>query len=148
MSNTAERWWVRFAARWLARIDGVKAHIQVASLGVTAFSTFSLVLQNSGHGNMVVPLGVLGLVLTPIYTYLYSEGGVWNQVARDRVDLSTNFVGPTIRIDDELTARAIGAMLKGRELNTEERKAIKQEMDAGFTEYRDGYDIEKNDTQH
>lgn len=141
-SNTAERWWVRVAARWLARVDGVSGQIRVFSLGVTAFSTFSLVLQNSGHGELVVPLGVAGLIAAPVYTYLYAEGGVWNQVNRDKVDLSTNFAGPTMRIDDEHIARGTIAGIKGRELNDEERQAIKAELDETFAEYRDGVNLE------
>jgi len=137
-SNTAERRWVRIAARWLARVDGVSSQIRVASLGITAFSTFSLVLQNSGHGELVVPLGILGLITVPVYTYLYAEHGVWNQVQRDKNDLSTNFAGPTLRIDDEHIARGIIAGQKGEALSDDEREAIKTELDATFEEYRDG----------
>ena len=139
-SNTAERWWVKMAARWLARVDGVSSQIRVGSLGVTAFSTFSLVLQNSGHGEYVVPLGVIGLIGFPIYTYLYTEHGVWNQVNFDKNVLSSNFAGPTMRIDDEMIARSMLAALYGRELTDEEREAIKSEADATFEEYRDGVD--------
>jgi len=141
-SNTAERWWVRLAARWLARVDGVKGHIQVASLGVTAFSTFSLVLQNSGHGDMVVPLGVAGLLSFPIYTYLYTEGGVWNQVGRDRQDLSTNFAGPTMLMDDVLIGVSVFAAMHGRPPNEEEFKAIEEAVDTNWQNYRDGVEIE------
>lgn len=143
MSNTATRWWVRVAARWLARIDGVSGQVRVFSLGVTAFSTFSLVLQNSGHGNLVVPLGVMGLIAVPLYTYAYTEGGVWNQMARDRVDLSTNYAGPTMRIDDELIARGMLAALKGETLTKGEREAISDELDDGWSQYRDGIQIEE-----
>jgi len=139
-SNTAERWWVKIAARWLARVDGVSSQIRVGSLGVTAFSTFSLVLQNSGHGEYVVPLGIASLVGFPVYTYLYTEQGVWNQVNRDKNDLSSNFAGPTMRIDDEMIARSMLAALYGRELTDEEREAIQNEADATFEEYRDGVD--------
>jgi len=139
-SNTAERWWVKMAARWLARVDGVSSQIRVGSLGVTAFSTFSLVLQNSGHGEYVVPLGIASLVGFPVYTYLYTEQGVWNQVNRDKNDLSSNFAGPTMRIDDEMIARSMLAALYGRELTDEEREAIQNEADATFEEYRDGVD--------
>lgn len=132
------------AARWLARVDGVKAHIQVVSLAVTAFSTFSLVLQNSGHSWLVRPLGVTLAIVLPVYTYLYTEKGVWNQVSRDRVDLSTNYAGPTIRIDDEHIARGIIAGMEGRELNDEERLAIKTELDVTFAEYRDGMDLDND----
>lgn len=140
-SNTAERWWVKLAARWLARIDGVSGQVRVFSLGVTAFSTFSLVLQNSGHGNLVVPLGIFGLLGTPIYTWLYSEGGVWNQVQRDKRDLSTNFAGPTLRIDDEMIARGIIAGQSESELSDQQRQAIKTELDSAFDEYRNGIKI-------
>lgn len=143
MSNTAKRWWVRVLARWLARVDGVKTHIQVASLGVTAFSTFSLVLQNSGHGNFVVPLGVIGLVGMPVYTYLYTEGGVWNQVSRDRVDLSTNFSGPTMMIDDTLIGVAMFAAEKGRPPDKDEFEAIEDAVARYWEEYRDGIEVDK-----
>jgi len=129
------------AARWLARIDGVSSQIRVASLSVTAFSTFSLVLQNSGHGELVVPLGVAGLIGVPLYTYLYAEHGVWNQVQRDKADMSTNYAGPTLRIDDEHIARGIIAGQKGKALTEEERQAIKDELDLTFEEYRDGVDL-------
>jgi len=142
--TTADRWPVRTAARWLARVDGVKSHIQVVSLGVTAFSTFSLVLQNSGHGEVVVPLGVAGLLGFPLYTYLYTEKGVWNQVSRDRQDLSTNFAGPTLRIDDEHIARGVIAGLHGKQLDEKTRQAIKDELDDTFAEYREGIDLDND----
>lgn len=139
---TAQRWWVKLGARWLARIDGVSGQIRVASLGVTAFSTFSLLLQNSGHGGLVMPLGVFGLLAVPTYTYLYTEGGVWNQMARDRVDLSTNYAGPTMRMQSEMMARALLAAEKGEPLTETEREATTQELDAAWSEMRDGLDDE------
>lgn len=140
---TANRWWVKFGARWLARVDGVSGQIRVFSLAVTAFSTFSLLLQNSGHGELVTPLGVLLAIGLPAYTYIYSEGGVWNQVSRDKNDLSSNYAGPTTRIDDEHIARGIIAGQKGEQLSEQERKAIKAELDDTFAEYRDGMDLDK-----
>lgn len=142
MSNTAERWWVRTAARWLARVDGVSSQIRVGSLGVTAFSTFSLVLQNSGHGDLVVPLGVGGLLIVPAYVYLYSEGGVWNQVQRDKKDMSANFSPPKMLIDDILTAVAVFAALNGRAPDDEELAAMVTALQEQWAEYRDGIDIE------
>lgn len=138
---TAERWPVKVAARWLARVDGVSGQIRVFSLAVTAFSTFSLVLQNSGHGELVTPLGVALAVVLPLYTYLYTEGGVWNQVSRDRQDMSSNYAGPTSRIDDELIARGIIAGQIGQELSDEQRQAIKDELDKTFDELRDGIEL-------
>lgn len=138
---TAQRWWVRTAARWIARVDGVSGQLRLGMLGLTGVSTATLTLKQYGHGEYAWPLIAIIGALTLVYTYLYTEGGVWNQVSRDRVDMSTNFVGPTMRIDDELTARGILAALLGRSLSEEERNAIKEELDDGFLEYRDGYDL-------
>lgn len=141
MSNTATRWWVRLAARWLARIDGVSEQIRLFSLAVTAFSTFSLVLQGFGLSKFVPVFGAGFLVGGLIFAFLYSEGGVWNQVARDRADMSANFAGPTMRIDDELISRGLTAAQKGRPLTDEERAVIAEELDAAWQEYRDGVQL-------
>lgn len=139
---TANRWWVRRAARWLARVGGVESHLRLAMLGLTGVSTATLTLRQYGHGNLAWPLIVVLTVAVVAYTYLYTEGGVWNQTSRDRMDLSTNFAGPTLRIDDELIARGILAAQKGRQLNDEERTAIREELDIAFAEYRNGIDLE------
>jgi hypothetical protein len=138
---TAQRWWVRVAARWLARVDGVSGMIRLAMLGLTGISTATLTLRQYGHGEYAWPLiGVVG-VGTLVFTYLYTEGGVWNQMARDRKDLSTNFAGPSMRVNNEILARGILAAEEGRELSDGERAAIKQELDDAFAEYRDGIDL-------
>jgi len=135
---TANRWWVRKIARWLARINGVKAHIQMVSLAVTAFSTFSIMLQGFGLGKYVPVVGIAAIVIGVAYTYLYTEGGVWNQVQRDQADLSNNYADPNARINAELSVRGIGAVLYQRELTEDEREAMQEELDAAFAEYRDG----------
>jgi hypothetical protein len=139
---TATRWWVRLFARWQARIDSVTAQIQAASLAVTAFSTFSLLLQQSGYGDFIPFLGVIAAVGGPLYAYLYFEGGVQNQVARDREDMANNFADPNMRITTELFARASQAAENNERLSASEREAIQNELDAAFREYRDGIDIE------
>lgn len=138
---TAQRWWVRLAARWLARVDGVSGMIRLAMLGLTGLSTATLTLRQYGHGEYAWPF--IGVVAggTVIFTYLYTEGGVWNQMARDRQDLSTNFAGPSMRMNNELLARGILAAEEGRELSERERQAIKGELDHAFAEYRDGIDL-------
>lgn len=138
---TANRWWVKLAARWLARIDGVKGQVQMFSLAVTAFSTFSLVLQNAGYGHVVPWIAIGGVCIGILYTYLYTEGGVWNQVQRDRQDLSNNFAGPNSAIQAELNARTYAAAKFGRPLTDEEREAAQVEREATFTEHRDGLEI-------
>ena len=139
---TANRWWVKLAARWLARVDGVSGMIRLAMLGLTGLSTATLTLRQYGHGEYAWPLiGVVsGGVL--VFTYLYTEGGVWNQMARDRKDLSSNFAGPSMRMENELIARGILAAQENRALSEEERTAIKRELDEAFEEYRDGIELE------
>lgn len=138
MSNTAERWWVRLAARWLARIDGVSGQLRLAMLGMTGVSTGLVALKSYGLGRFAWPLIIGTGMVVVIYTYLFTEGGVWNQMARDRVDLSTNYAGPTLRIDDEMIARGLVAGTKGETLNERERSAISNELDEAFYQYRDG----------
>jgi len=142
---TAQRWWVKVAARWMARVDGVSRQIRMVSLGVTAFSTFSLLLQSSGHGELIMPLGV-GLALgSPVYIYLFTEGGVWNQVARDRRDLSNNFAGPNARISNEMLARSLAAWDKGDELSAEERELLQDELNAAFFDLRHGVELDEQE---
>lgn len=139
---TATRWWVRLGARWLARVDAVKGQIQMLSLAVTAFSTFSLLLQSFGLGQFVAPLGVGGVVGALAYAYLYAEGGVWNQVSRDRADMASDWAGPNAAITTEMTARALRAAEKGDELSDDERQAVRGEVGDAFHELRDGVQFE------
>jgi len=138
---TANRWWVKTIARWLARIDGVKGQVQMFSLAITAFSTFSIMLQGFGLGSYVPYLGVSAVLIGAVYVYLYTEGGVWNQVARDRQDMSNNFAGPNAKIQTEMLARSLRASQKGEPLADEERDAVKTELDAAFGELRDGIEL-------
>ena len=139
----AQRWWVKLAARWLARVDGVSGMIQLAMLGLTGLSTATLTLRQYGHGEYAWPLIGVVAVGTLVFTYLYTEGGVWNQVARDRQDLSTNFAGPSMRMNNELLARGMLAAEEGRQLTDDERSAIQAELDHAFTEFREGIELER-----
>ena len=145
MPQTAQRWWVRLAARWLARVDGVSGMIRLAMLGMTGLSTATLTLRQYGHGEYAWPLIAVVMIGTIVFTYLYTEGGVWNQMSRDRQDLSNNFAGPSMRINDELLARGLLAAEEKRELSDTERQAIKTELDAAFEEYREGLVLEEAD---
>lgn len=139
---TANRWWVRVAARWLARVDGVSSILRLAMLGLTGISTMSLMLREYGLGNLVIPaIGIIGAG-TVVFAYLYAEGGVWNQVRRDKSDLSKNYSTPFQRISNEMTARGLYAGEVGRELTDEEREAIKAEIGAAYCDLRDGVDVE------
>lgn len=142
---TAQRWWVKLGARWLARVDGVSDHLRLAMLGLTGVSTASLTLRQYGYGEYAGPF-IVGLgAATLAYTYLYTEGGVWNQMSRDRADLSSNFAGPSMRMGHEFAARGLLAGLQQRELTDSERDAVQQELDETFAQYRDGIEIESGD---
>jgi hypothetical protein len=78
-----------------------------------------------------------------VFTYLYTEGGVWNQMSRDRQDLPNNFANPSMRMNNELLSRAVLAAQEKRQLTDAEREAIKSELNAGFDEYRDGIELER-----
>jgi hypothetical protein len=138
---TAQRWWVRLFARWQARVDSVKGQIQAVSLAVTAFSTFSLVLQNAGLSEFIVPLGLCLLVAGPGYAYLFFEGGVWNQVSRDRSDMSGNFAAPGTRINAELICRGLAPLLVDGEFSEEQRQRVIEELNAAFEDQRDGIEL-------
>lgn len=139
---TATRWWVRMFARWQARIDSVKGQIQAISLAVTAYSTFSLVLQGFGLGRYVPYIGVVLVILGPMYAYLFFEGGVWNQVARDRADMSANYASPNQRIGSEFNVIGFLTAMKGRRLTDQEKELLRDELDGVFEDYRDGIDID------
>jgi len=150
-SNTAERWWVRMAARWLARIDGVKGQVQMFSLAVTAFSTFSIMLQGFGLGHVVPYLGTVAALAGIVYTYLYAEGGVWNQVARDRRDLSDNFSAPTMLLQNQIQARQLALLAASLDDDLDPEDAMdkmQSETQAEWARLRDGVDLDAVEAAH
>lgn len=141
---TAQRWWVKMGARWLARINGVNQQLQLAFLAMTGTGIALEQLRVYGFGNyaleflLLIVAGMLG------YTYLYNEGGVRNQVMRDDHELKSNWAGPNMRIDDELIGIAVFAALNNRKPTKEERKIIAESVHDGYIDLRDGVEIEDN----
>jgi uncharacterized membrane protein len=115
----------------------------MVSLAVTAFSTFAIMLQGFGLGRYVAFLAVGSAVVGVGYVYLYSEGGVWNQVQRDQADLSNNYADPNARINAEMSTRALVAGLQGEPLTDQQREAFEHELDAAYQQLRDGVDVER-----
>lgn len=139
---TANRFWVRYLARWAARFDGISRMVNMGFLGLTGFSTASLMLKQYGYGEYAMPMGIILFFGAMIAAYLYAEGGVWNQVNRDKRDLSLNHSTPHMKISNEMTARGFFAGMKGRELTENERKAIRSEIDGAYQELRDGIEVD------
>lgn len=142
---TATRWWVRMAARWIARLDSVKSHLNLVFQAMTGVSLASGALKYFGMTWAVGPFiaFVAGGVL--VYAYLYAEGGVWNQVSRDRTDMSSNFSGPNQLMDNPQIGCAVFAAVHGRRPDEEERKTIHDAVKDQWLEYRDGVDLETGD---
>lgn len=139
---TADREWVKYGARWLARIDGTSGIARLLLLALTGFSTMGSFLKDYGFSTYFFPLSI-GLVGGfVIFSVLYAEGGVWNQVKRDQSDMSKNFATPFQYISNLQTARAFYAGQVGRELTEEERDAIANELESAYSEMRDGIDIQ------
>lgn len=140
---TANRWWVKMGARWIARVDSVKAHLNLFFTAMTGVSVASGALAYLGAERFVPYFVAATAIGVLAYSYAYAEGGVWNQVQRDRRDLSTNWAGPTARINAELTSRTWTAAQQGEALSEAQRAAAKAEADAAFEEFRDGFELEE-----
>ncbi len=139
---TADRPSVRIVARWLARVDGVSSMLRLAMLALTGVSTMTVALKEYGFGGYVWHIITLMGFAMIAFAYFYTEGGVWNQVRRDKSDMSKNYSTPFQKISNEMTARAFYAGFQGRELEDCEREAIKEEIDSAFEELRDGVELE------
>lgn len=139
---TADRTWVQFAARWIARIEAVRGIVQMATLSMTAVSTTLLGLQAYGYGEYALPF-MLGVAVAGVaFAYLYTEGGVWNQKNRDHSDMGNNFATPRDVIDDTLIATGVFAALHGRQPTDEEREHIQTAVQSQWQEFRDGIDLD------
>lgn len=145
---TATRWWVRLAARWLARVEAVSDIVRMAMLTLTGLSTATLTLRQYGHGEYAWPLITAVGVSGVLFTWFYTEGGVYNQKNRDRVDLGDNYSGPTMLLDRQITgaqfAELAHVLQNGEQVPIDE---LEERMrDATIREWaslRDGVDIEE-----
>lgn len=141
-TRTAQRRPVRLAARWLARLEAVSPIIRMAMLTMTGLSTALVALSQYGLKQYAAPLIGATALAGVVFTYLYTEGGVWNQKNRDKKDLGDNFASPLMRIDDELIGSAVFAAVHGRPPDEDEQEAIAQAVDKSWRKHRDGVDLE------
>lgn len=145
MTLTATNPIAELIARWVVRLEAAGNVLRMAFLGVTAASTLTSALALIGLQQYAPIVLVVGIAATGVFAFAYVEFGVYNRKNLEKNERGTNFAGPTIRIDDELIARAILAGEKGRPLTDEEREPIKNEMDDGWNDYRNGIPL-NNDT--
>lgn len=134
---------VRKAARWLARVEAVAPMVRVAMLTLTGLSTALVALKSYGLDRFAVPLVGLTLIGGIIGTYLYTEGGVYNQKNRDKKDLGDNFASPLMRIDDELIGSAVFAAVHQRPPDDDEQEAIANAVDKPWRQHRNGVEVDE-----
>lgn len=139
---TAERSWVKSTARWIARIDSVKGHLGLAFQAMSGVGIASGALKYFGLGQLVAPFILVVVVGVVGFAYLYSEGGVWNQVSRDRNDMSSNFATPRDVIDDTLIGVSVFAAVHGRPPDEEEVDVICDAVREKWGDFRHGIDLE------
>jgi len=130
-------------ARWLARLDTVKGQIQ----------SFSLMLQGFGLGYLVPYIGIIGTLLGMVYTYYWSEGGVYNQKQRDFMDLGNNYAEPQNLIGHRIGGQQLaylGYVLQNGKVESFEE--IEREMEelteAEWAALRNGIDVEGVEEVH
>lgn len=143
MTNTAVRWWVRMYARWMARVKGVQGQLSLLFQGMSGVGIASGAMKYLGAPLWAIGVfGVLFCAFLIWYIYTFSEEGVWNQVQRDRRDLSNNFAGPNGYIVSRIKAKAFVAGMQGEELSPEQEQAIEEVARKEFEQLRDGVELE------
>jgi hypothetical protein len=140
---TAQRWWVKLFARWQARVDSSLQEINLGLRMISSGGIGSAALTYLGHRWLVIPFLASMLLAIMVYAYLTFEGGVKNQVARDRADMIGNFASPGNMIDDVLIGVAVFSAVHNRQPKDEELEMIIDTVRKQWEEYRDGIDIEQ-----
>jgi len=142
-SNTAERWWVKAFARWMARVQTVQGQLSLLFQGMSGVGIASGALKYLGAPLwMITILFILFVAGVITYIYVYAEHGVHNQKNRDLNDIGNNFAQPINYIDDVLIGVAVFAAQHGREPTDDELATITETVREQWDEYRDGMDID------
>ena len=135
---TANRWWVKMFARWQARIDSSLQEINLGLRMVSSGGIGSAALTYLGQRWLVIPFLASMFIAIFVYAYLTFEGGVKNQVAKDRADMLSDFSGPSMLMNDTLIGISAFVAMNGRKPTAEERKEIEEAVKEQWDEYRDG----------
>lgn len=113
-------------------------------LALTGVSTATLTLRQYGHGEYAWPfIGVLAAGVI-VYAYLFTEGGVWNQTARDRSDMSKNYSVPHMLINQEIQRAQLAYVLS--RITDDDFETVSRELSdvtrAEWEAARNGIDVE------
>jgi hypothetical protein len=98
----------------------------------------SAALTYLGQRWLVIPFLASMFIAIFVYAYLTFEGGVKNQVAKDRADMLSDFSGPSMLMNDTLIGISAFVAMNGRKPTAEERKEIEEAVKEQWDEYRDG----------
>lgn len=131
-----------FIGRWLMRFEASAQIFNITFLGVTASSTLTSALADTGYSEYTGSVLATGCLLSPVIAFVYVKYGFYNRKNRENQVRGNNFAKPQNVIDDAMIARNIKAAEEGRTLTEKEREAIEQESLQGFRDYHDGIEIE------
>lgn len=132
-----------FIARWLMRIQAVQGTLSLLGIAVTAASTLTSALVAIGRPELAPYMIALGLLLTPVYAYVYVEWGILARKNREGADRGTNWVGPTQIIGQVTQAAIMGAAIRAMHEDEDPETAAMEAARRQLHELRDGVDIDE-----
>lgn len=140
-----------FISRWLMRIEAAEGLIRSGFLAITAASTLTSALALIGAGEYAPWLLGFGLAGTPIFAFMYVEGGVYNRKNRERMDRGDNFIGPGATINAQIQARLLAAVAEAVTEGNDAAEVEAQIMDNMgplLRELRNGIDLQEVFDEH
>jgi hypothetical protein len=128
--------------RWLMRVEAAGGVLRIGFLGVTAASTFTSALIQSGYEDLALPALVGGSLASAAFAYGYVELGVFNRKNRERKDRGDNFAAPNMAMHELTRAAAIGAAIDAHQ-DGDARDAAEKAALERLQEFRDGVDVDR-----
>lgn len=145
---TATRWWVRYFALWQARVDSATQEINMGLRAITASGITSGALKYYGLEEYALPFLAVVALIFAWYAKAVFDGGVKNQVSRDRMDMTDNFAAPGVYIGSQIQMRALGSALDAQQNGDDPEQAAQETVTKAWKEYRDGIDLDELENGH
>lgn len=139
---TADNIVTRWVARWFMRFEAAGNILRIMLFGGTFLTTGLSALAQYGYGDYALQFIAAAILGTVAFAYYNTEGGIYNQKNRDKMDAGQNFAGPEQLIDDVLIGTAHFAAREKRAPTAEEQAAIRQAVAEQWSEFRDGIDLD------